>query len=373
MFKSMDIVEKEDGEMVLVLNNKISASMKDNMYNATVAFSNSSIIAASCDCVAGGGCNANERVVCVHILPLIYQLTLLLDDGLAEHLLIELSSRWNPDLENCIKEQGKVEEMRENTISLMQHYGASDEMIEKSLKLTLAEVMKLYSTGTESVKKIPPPPRTKDLRPLRYLDLCSTVRKVKKRRSSSISNKSNEVIDSIMMEPMETLSDNSNNNNQTTILKINKDTNTLIPLPCDFCTSGITTTHVCRHPCGDRRIENENKNICGLAFCILCCGEEGNRTRCKHHVQSSTSSSSQTSSQTSSSTKAATSTQAATSKTSTVNENADYYDIYTAIRVLDFDIARCQFVGFNLLQERVKEILKEKSEKKITSYIEYQK
>ena len=296
-----------------------------------------------------------------------------MDDGLAEHLLIELSSRWNPDLENCIKEQGKVEEMRENIISLMQHYGASDEMIEKSLKLTLAEVMKLYSTGTESVKKIPPPPRTKDLRPLRYLDLCSTVRKVKKRRSSSISNKSNEVIDSIMMEPMETLSDKSNNNNQTTILKINKHTNTLIPLPCDFCTSGITTTHVCRHPCGDRRIENENKNICGLAFCILCCGEEGNRTRCKHHVQSSTSSSSQTSSQTSSSTKAATSTQVATSKTSTVNENADYYDIYTAIRVLDFDIARCQFVGFNLLQERVKEILKEKSEKKITSYIEYQK
>ena len=87
----MDIVEIENGEIVLVLKNKISASMKDNMYNATVAFNGSSIIAASYDFLAGAY-NVIDRVVCVHILSLIYLHILLLDDGLAEHLLIQLSS-----------------------------------------------------------------------------------------------------------------------------------------------------------------------------------------------------------------------------------------------------------------------------------------
>ena len=40
--------------------------------------------------------------------------------------------------------------------------------------------------------------------------------------------------------------------------------------------------HVCYHPCWNRWIENEKQNGCGSAFCIMYCGEEENRTRCKH-------------------------------------------------------------------------------------------
>ena len=40
---------------------------------------------------------------------------------------------------------------------------------------------------------------------------------------------------------------------------------------------------------------------------------------------------------------------------------------------MDFDIDNCKFVGFNLLNERTKATLKEKGEKKVSSYIKYQK
>ena len=59
---------------------------------------------------------------------------------------------------------------------------------------------------------------------------------------------------------------------------------TLLPIQCDFCNSEITTTHVCCHPDGNRRIEGDEKNICGLGFCVMCNTEEDNRTKCKNHI-----------------------------------------------------------------------------------------
>ena len=97
--------------------------------------------------------------------------------------------------------------------------------------------MKLYNTGTESTKKVPPPSKTKDLRSLRDLDLCSTMSKIKKRKSTIVC--SNNIIDSIMLE---LLSNNNNPNQRQVILKINKNINTLLQLSCDFCENNITTS-----------------------------------------------------------------------------------------------------------------------------------
>ena len=80
----------DEKEIGLILTNKVSASMKDAAYCSTVAFTCDKIQCAKCECQAGA--STKERVLCVHNLPLIYQLVMLLDDGLAEHILIELCS-----------------------------------------------------------------------------------------------------------------------------------------------------------------------------------------------------------------------------------------------------------------------------------------
>ena len=56
---------------------------------------------------------------------------MLLDDGLAEHLLVELCSRWNPDHENIINASGKIQEMKDNISVLMQCAGQKHDKIRK--------------------------------------------------------------------------------------------------------------------------------------------------------------------------------------------------------------------------------------------------
>ena len=69
--------------------------MKNQLYDVTVAVTNADIVCTQYSCSAGS--TGGERVVCVHILPVFYLLSMLLCDGLAQHILIELCIRWNND------------------------------------------------------------------------------------------------------------------------------------------------------------------------------------------------------------------------------------------------------------------------------------
>jgi hypothetical protein len=343
--KACLFIHEKDGEMGLVIRNKISASMKEVEYESTIAFTSKDIIATSCECPAGGA--KNERAVCVHNLPVMYQLVMLLDDGLAEHILVELCSKWNTDIEQCVKDDDKSDQLRNDIEILMRQSGQTTEMInEAKRKLTIAEMLQTsFATSTQRTKTIPSPPDVKKLRALRDVDFSSVVNKAKKRmKKDDVSEKNNTMSDTLQ------------------ILKINNGTQTLEPLQCDFCNSGILTTHVCRHPVGNRKIENEQSNICGLASCILCCEEnEINRVRCKHHRDENI----------------GTTTTTTTNNThgDDIDDNdkllpPDYYDMYCSIKALGFDIENSDFIGFRLLMLRVADTLKAKGERKINEYIE---
>ena len=43
---------------------------------------------------------------------------MLLDNGLTEHLLVELCSRWNSDLEDLVENKNKNDEMRDGVTML---------------------------------------------------------------------------------------------------------------------------------------------------------------------------------------------------------------------------------------------------------------
>lgn len=93
----------DHGGCCVILENKVPASMRQSIYNVKVAFSHNKLVACSCTCKAGGESEMkDEGVVCVHTLPVIYQLYLLLIEGLAQHFLIELSNRWNDSLDTLV-------------------------------------------------------------------------------------------------------------------------------------------------------------------------------------------------------------------------------------------------------------------------------
>ena len=187
--KASLFIDEKDGEVGLLLENDVPASMKDAQYKVKCAFTKDKLLACKCQCHAGG--DKNQRVVCVHTLPVIYQLTMLLDDGLAEHLLIELCSRWDTDLEDIVEENDLFSQMRKDIKLLMRHNGDSEAKIKKVMSQpTIHDILQAgYATGTECQKKIPRPPAARKLRPLREKDFQSNVTKAKERRKHEIKKK----------------------------------------------------------------------------------------------------------------------------------------------------------------------------------------
>ena len=79
---------------------------------AAAATSASASVVAAASCVSG--CQEikeigyevdekHERVVCMHINPLLFQLLVFLCKGFAQHFLVELSNRWSASIEHTVK------------------------------------------------------------------------------------------------------------------------------------------------------------------------------------------------------------------------------------------------------------------------------
>ena len=76
----------------LSINTKIRASMKDDQYTTHACVSGDESICRSCSCKAGS--EGNKRIFCDHVPTVGVQLSHLLPDGLAEHIMVELSTMW---------------------------------------------------------------------------------------------------------------------------------------------------------------------------------------------------------------------------------------------------------------------------------------
>jgi hypothetical protein len=86
----LSLVKLMNEQVGLLMTHKVRASMKTDVYDVTVCFTKSEIQACECSCRCGS--KLQDRVLCIHILPCLYQITLLIFDGPAEHVLIELAA-----------------------------------------------------------------------------------------------------------------------------------------------------------------------------------------------------------------------------------------------------------------------------------------
>ena len=138
--------------VVIRIKKKVKPSMKVSLYNTHVCFDIDSLIACSCTCKAGCRTKSlnrlgTERNFCTHGASILMGLSLLLFDGLAEHLLVELRARLSSD-----DELGPLLD-RNHIFLLMTACGRKNtDLLLLENRPTIFECLKEFSVGTDLSK-----------------------------------------------------------------------------------------------------------------------------------------------------------------------------------------------------------------------------
>ena len=256
------IFSTEDGSIGMLLSSVIPASMKKDEYNTSVAFTAKDLLSCQCSCKCGG--EGSESIVCVHVLPLIFLLSLLLTEGLAENILLELCARYQAVNEQQM-ENGMREAMKKYINVLMLASGDEELDTNKSI----CDILSIFQVGTQKRKEtIVGTPDPSLIGPIIDLPITSLISSeqaamTRMKRSRKIS--------------CELVKETSNKTKYKRFCFSDEDQGDNFgcfkSIPCMTCYSGIPTSHRCE--------------ICGSAFCIICTekwGTEGNRTRCGDHL-----------------------------------------------------------------------------------------
>jgi hypothetical protein len=130
----------------LLLNHVVRSSMKQDEYKVSVCFSEETIVSCSCDCRAGS--IGTGRVLCVHVLPVIYQMTLLIFDGLADNLLITIANNWDRLSQGV--DSTNMREIEDHILLLKS--AATRQMNPNDDTLELDVLLEQYLVGTEKRK-----------------------------------------------------------------------------------------------------------------------------------------------------------------------------------------------------------------------------
>ena len=149
------------------------------------------------------------------------------------------------------------------------------------------------------------------------------------------------------------------------IIKVNPETGVFEALIKMCFYSGITTNNVCLHPGGNRKLNEDGNMICGLATCVLCKNGSEDTTKCKRHQDICLP---QDNGQDANQTIYALFDHPY-SQLSLSTLKPDYFDVYMSIRALGYNIQDNKFSRFQILYQRVKDILEEKGRKKGASQI----
>ena len=120
--------------------------MQAKCYPVEVGFTVVALVYCKYNCQSGS-CN-KVRITCVHILPVIFQICLLIVDRLAEQILVELSSRINHLNDTNSDKDFKAESI----LSLMASTGENISNIDKLLPIK--NMLEKFTVGTYKRKKM---------------------------------------------------------------------------------------------------------------------------------------------------------------------------------------------------------------------------
>jgi hypothetical protein len=178
-------VVKVEYETALLVEHKVRASMKQELYDVTVCFTKQTVFACSCTCKCGG--QGTEKILCIHVLPVMYQMSLLVFEGLAEHILVELAAFTSKKNESSITEEYVFDLLNLSSSFILCSTKTQPFIPERSGVAALKQLLHIYSVGTSKSKKQPGEPTDREqLKSLRELDRRSSITKAFHRLSNNV-------------------------------------------------------------------------------------------------------------------------------------------------------------------------------------------
>lgn len=166
----------------IILENDVPATMKDQLYHSKIAFTVHNFLASQCECIASGMGTGDDRITCIHNLPLIVNLSLLLHRGIAKNFLHDLSTRWSADTEALLVGTTRYDVCREDILTLMEASSEEPQILQKAqVTENIIDMLKVYKETTARYKpSFSVPPESHELIPLRDFPVESSVTKKKR-------------------------------------------------------------------------------------------------------------------------------------------------------------------------------------------------
>ena len=119
--------------------------MKQDSYTTEAVSTNQNLLISKCTCKAGG--SGNEKVVCVHSLVPLYQLTLLITSGhLAEHILVEFTNMWGNCPDSTISCE-KLQTLKKSLLHLIIATGVYEWVDTNDKGMSIQQLMQRYNVG----------------------------------------------------------------------------------------------------------------------------------------------------------------------------------------------------------------------------------
>ena len=127
--EKFSLFKYDNGDIGIVLSNGVSASMaKREKYYSSVAITRKCLVATRCKQCRIGNKKDDGRIVCIHNLPLVFDVSLIFYDGFSQHLLIELANRWVHDIEKRLGRDEGIE-LKKDIKALMKSAGTNENKI----------------------------------------------------------------------------------------------------------------------------------------------------------------------------------------------------------------------------------------------------
>lgn len=167
------------GEKCFLINGNVHASMKEQCYDCTAAVSHCGIVACKCNCKAGSICD--NWHVDIHTVGHLQNLTILLFDGLAENMLIELAAEWSTRDPEYTNEDERVEVIHaiqtlKGVAGLM--VTSASASANTSRTQTLAEMLVDFTVSTKQAKLSLPSPKESEIIPFHDISVESIGKQV---------------------------------------------------------------------------------------------------------------------------------------------------------------------------------------------------
>lgn len=185
------------GDVGIHLNADIPASMKKKVYQTGTVATAKDILCCKCTCQCGS--QNDQRIVCVHNFPLLFLLTLLLFEALAENILLELAACLSAGVwDKSVWSEGDIVQMKKSIITLAE--AAGEPVGTHSIEDDIDDLLEKFVVGTQRRKawkqRIKTPPNPSELGPAHTFKFRSTAKE-----ASAAVKRCSDIEEQILQEP----------------------------------------------------------------------------------------------------------------------------------------------------------------------------